>query len=699
MRASLRHLPRPGVRAMEEWISFVRVLLLLTLIPASWLGIVPVTHAAVSGVVLLLGGYVIAAGLGPRWLRVLRNPDLIISLDMLAITLVVLVSGTLGSPFLYLYYLVILEAAVRLNLRQALAASVATAGILILLWGRTSQAEALETAGFRLGAFIAGGFFLALFLGMLVQESRALRERTWWAALLDQRLQAVRASEARYHSLFNGIPVGLYRATPAGEILEANDAFLRMLGCPDRETLLALNAAGLYVDPEAQTQWLTLLGQEGVVSGFESELRRYDGSTISVRSSARAVREESGRVAYFEGAVEDITERKRTEAALSLARDADRANQAKSEFLSRMSHELRTPMNAIIGFAQLLDLDPLTPEQEESVGHILRGGQHLLGLINEVLDIARIEAGRLALSLEPVLLHEIVQESLDLATPLAHTARVQLHADVAALAHRHILADRQRIKQVLLNLLSNAVKYNRKGGTVILSAEEVPGRRLRIKVTDTGPGIPADRMPRLFIPFDRLGAEQTPVEGTGLGLALSKTLVEAMGGTLGVDSTVGTGSTFWGEFALADAPAPRPARESQDRPIRAGAPASAKSRTVLYVEDNLSNLRLIERVLAHRPEIKLLSAMQGRLSLDLAREHRPHLILLDLHLPDMPGSEVLGQLRATPETHEIPVVTISADANPRQIDRLRADGARAYLTKPLDIRKFLALIDEILGAP
>ena len=374
---------------------------------------------------------------------------------------------------------------------------------------------------------------------------------------------------------------------------------------------------------------------------------------------------------------------------------ADRANQAKSGFLSRMSHELRTPLNAIMGFAQLLEMDSLDAEQRESVNHILKGGRHLLELINEVLDIARIEAGRLSISPEPVSVKDAVQESLELIAPLAEEDDIRLESRLAGARDWHVLADRQRLKQILLNLLSNAVKYNRRGGAVAVSSGEVPEGRLRISVTDTGPGISPDRMERLFIPFDRLGVEQRGVEGTGLGLALSKYLAEAMGGRLGAESTAGLGSTFWVEFSLAEAPLDRLQRTDILRaPVELA--ASSRTRVVLYVEDNLSNLKLIQRLLAHRPEVRLLPAMQGRLGLDLAREHRPELILLDLHLPDVPGDEVLRQLRAAPETRHIPVVIISADATSAQIDRLLAAGARGYLTKPLDVRKLLALLDETL---
>lgn len=254
---------------------------------------------------------------------------------------------------------------------------------------------------------------------------------------------------------------------------------------------------------------------------------------------------------------EEQAQRRQAQEATIRAREADRANKAKSEFLSLLSHELRTPLNAILGFAQLLEMSSLAPDQRESVDQILKGGQHLIELITEVLDIARIEAGQMSLTIEPVPLNKTAQETLTMVTPLAANAGIHLNAGTAAVPERLILADRQRFKQVLLNLISNAIKYNRPGGGVTVSYEEVTPGRLRIKVSDTGPGIPQDKMHRLFAPFDRLGAEQREVEGTGLGLALSKRLVEAMGGTLGVESVEGQGSTFWVELAQAP-PAQRP---------------------------------------------------------------------------------------------------------------------------------------------
>jgi PAS domain S-box-containing protein len=395
----------------------------------------------------------------------------------------------------------------------------------------------------------------------------------------------------------------------------------------------------------------------------------------------------------------DITEFKAAEEAIRQARhEADRANRAKSEFLSRMSHELRTPLNSILGFGQLLEMDSLSPEQRDGVAQILKGGRHLLTLINEVLDIARIETGRLVISLEPVSVREVIQESLDLITPLAAEGGIRLKAGMVEIPDQFILADRQRIKQVLLNLLSNAVKYNYRGGMIGVACERAAEGRLRVGVSDTGPGIAPENIERLFTPFERLGAEDTGVEGTGLGLALSKGLVEAMGGMLDVESTGGQGSVFWVELALTENPVERLERTGVALPARAQSDVSQKARIVLYIEDNLSNLKLIQRLLVHRPEVRLLPAMQGRLGLDLAREHHPHLILLDLHLPDIPGEEILRRLQGAPETRSIPVVVISADATHGQIERLLAAGARAYLTKPFDVKQFLGLIDEILRA-
>jgi len=380
--------------------------------------------------------------------------------------------------------------------------------------------------------------------------------------------------------------------------------------------------------------------------------------------------------------------------ALQEARDeADRANRAKSEFLSRMSHELRTPLNSAMGFAQLLQTSPLSAEDQESVEHILKGGSHLLGLINEVLDLARIETGRLALSPEPVQLVDAVTAAVSLVQPLATQRRITIAMEADGIGSRHVMADRQRLQQILLNLLANAVKYNHDGGEVHLTYDASQPGRLRVLVRDTGPGIPSANMPRLFIPFDRLGAEHRGIEGTGLGLALSRRLAEAMDGRLEVTSTVGVGSTFWVEL-----PETESLLDSHEAVaiVPDGAAENRRDGVLLYIEDNLSNVRLLERILARRPGVKLLTAMQASLGLELAQQHLPDLILLDLNLPDLPGAEVLARLRAHPTTRHIPVAVLSADATPGQIRRMLDGGAMAYVTKPLEVAKLLALVDEVL---
>ncbi len=393
---------------------------------------------------------------------------------------------------------------------------------------------------------------------------------------------------------------------------------------------------------------------------------------------------------------EALKERGHLQEAEQRAREgAEAANRSKNVFISRMSHELRTPLNAVIGFGQLLELDGLTDDQRDSVDHILRGGRHLLGLINEVLDIARIETGDMTLSPEPVLVGDLLGDVLGLVRPLAAQHSIHLVGGRDASCAEYVFADRQRFQQVLLNLLSNAVKYNRVGGTVAVSCEPSGPIRMRIKVTDTGYGIPQEQLGRLFTPFDRLGAERGEIEGTGIGLSLSRQLAEAMGGTLDVDTVVGQGSTFWVELPLVEGPIERYERlnifASSDH---VDGPPPGDRHAVLYIEDNLANLSLVQRIVAQRDGIEIIPAMQGRLGLELAQEHRPALILLDLHLPDISGDEVLQRLRDDPKTASIPVVMVSAEATPGQVQRLLNAGALAYLTKPIDINQLLQILDD-----
>ena len=395
----------------------------------------------------------------------------------------------------------------------------------------------------------------------------------------------------------------------------------------------------------------------------------------------------------------DVTERSRIEKALREAKDeADRANMAKSEFLSRMSHELRTPLNAILGFGQLLERQSPTDAQRTRVGYILSAGRHLLTLINEVLDISRIEAGNLQLSVEPVSIADAVAEAIDLVRPMAAEQELEL-SSIADDQECFVRGDQQRLKQVLLNLLTNAIKYTPNGGRVTVAYTATESGNIRLTVRDTGRGIAADKLARLFTPFDRLGAEESTVEGTGLGLALSQRLMHAMNGAIGVQSSIGNGSAFWIELAAAESPLAKITAAPNRQTLDSTSDAAADRRKILYIEDNLSNLTLVEQMLADQPEFELLTAMQGRLGFEIALKHSPDLILLDLHLPDLPGWEVLNLLKRNIATCNIPVVVISADATKRQLDRLLAAGARSYLTKPLDMPEFYRTIEDTTAKP
>ena len=509
--------------------------------------------------------------------------------------------------------------------------------------------------------------------------------------------EEVRQTQVFVDSIVENIPNMVFvKSVEDLRFVRFNKAGEELLGHP-RAELIGRNDYDFF--PKDEADFFTakdrqVLEGRQLVDILEEPIETKSKGTRFLHTKKIPILDEEGQPAYLLGISEDITERKLAEQQLHQAKDeAERANRAKDEFLSRMSHELRTPLNAVLGFAQVLDMDDVTEEQRDSVRQILGGGRHLLGLIDEVLDITRIASGRLPLSPEAVSVAEVLKEAADLIQPLAAERGVRVRVEDAD--GFHVLADRQRLKQVLLNLLSNGVKYNREGGEVAVTWERSSPDKLRIRIADTGVGIPEDVMERLFAPFDRLGAETTAVEGTGLGLALSKGLVEAMGGSIEADSQAGSGSVFSLELSLAEAPLQRYQRERPEGEDTQGDEVPA--RTILCIEDNLSNLNLIERILAGRPHFRLLSAMQGSLGLELAREHRPDLILLDLHLPDVAGDEALRKLRQDPTTRRIPVVMISADATHGEIKRLLAAGADDYLTKPLDVKRFLEVVEEKLG--
>ncbi len=531
-------------------------------------------------------------------------------------------------------------------------------------------------------------------------EARVLERTAQLAAAneaLSEREHALRRSEERLSAILDHSPAVICMKDLDGRYVFVNRQFERSLGlnrgavvgCTDHD-VFPPRLADMYRanDAEAIRQRVSIHVEEPAL---------HDGGGVHVYDSAKfPLIGQDGQPYAICTISTDITERKRADDEIKSARmEAERANRAKSEFLSRMSHDLRTPLNAVLGFAQLLSAETFTEEQSECVRQIFRGGEHLLDLINEVLDIARIEAGQLSLSPEPVDVREIVGHAIALVSPLARQRRITLTSQDSPLAALSVVADRQRLNQILLNLLSNAVKYNREGGQVTVGFERVADNNLRINVTDTGSGIPPQKLRLLFRPFERLGAESTAIEGTGLGLTLSRGLAEAMGGSVGVVSRIDVGSTFWVELRLAAemAAAPVPPTELPTLAYQDG-----RAATVLYIEDNIANVRLVERVLGRRRAMTLVTASDGRQGLASALTSRPDVVLLDLHLPDLSGEEVLRQLRAEPTLRETPVIVLSADATPGQVRRLLASGAEAYLTKPLNIQEVLAVLDRALSS-
>jgi PAS domain S-box-containing protein len=551
-----------------------------------------------------------------------------------------------------------------------------------------------QPSGFLMGT---GGLAIPVAIGALVILALTLLGSIadhWLRAKL-AAAEALRESEERYRSVVSEIGEVIFRADAAGRWTFLNSAWTQITGFSTEKTIGQPIVDSAHPEDRDKVHEHCPSLKEGKADHYEQEMRYLtaDGGSRWVEIHARALRSPSGIFLGTAGVIRDVTERHRAEEALRTAREAaEAASRAKSEFLSRMSHELRTPLNAILGFGQLMELDAKSADEQENATQILKGGRHLLSLINEVLDITGIESGKLHLSAEPVLVSEVVDEVLSLMMPLAATRHIQLTADGVALSGRYAQADRQRLKQVLLNLVANAVKYNRDGGIAHIALARAPEDRVKIVVSDNGPGIAEAKLSRLFKPFERLGLDQN-VEGTGLGLMLCKRLVEAMQGEIGVESAPGAGSRFWVELPRAESPIAHAERTSGANIVEIDEVRRGK---ILYVEDNLSNLTLMQRILSKHERIELIPAMSGGLALDLARLHQPDLILLDLHLPDIPGEEVLRQLRQEPPLAGIPIVVLSADATPTQIERLKAAGAFAYLTKPLDLKVFTALLDEVL---
>jgi PAS domain S-box-containing protein len=558
---------------------------------------------------------------------------------------------------------------------------------------------------------------------LLLAES-GLRDREAHIAAREQMEDALRASEESYRTIFQHAADAMWlHDLETGDFLEVNEAACEMYGYTVEETK-ALGVQGLSdgrppFDFESAYAYMQR-ALAGEPQRFEWLGRHKDGSEVWGEVTLRRVNILG--VDRLLATARDINDRKRAEQALlrsheelenrveqrtaELVRakaeaerareEAERANSAKSEFLSRMSHELRTPMNSILGFAQVLARGELRPEQERSVQHIVRAGKHLLRLINEVLEIARIEAGSHSLSIEPVPLGAVLHEAMSLVKPVAAQSEIELEGEPWDHGDAFVRADRQRLVQILLNLLSNGIKYNRPGGRVRVTCGRTSNdgeAPLWIRIEDTGRGIRAEYVDQLFTPFARLGAEQSDVEGTGLGLALSQRMAEAMSGSLTLERTGPGGSAFRLELAAARPPidALRDVTPHAEQVVHTYEPA-----TLLYIEDNLANLSLVETFLAFRPGWRVIPALQGGIGLELARESRPDLVLLDLHLPDINGEEVLKRLRADERTASIPVIIISADATRATLDRLRKAGADAYLTKPLDMDEFLDTVERYL---
>jgi len=427
---------------------------------------------------------------------------------------------------------------------------------------------------------------------------------------------------------------------------------------------------------------------------------RKDGSLFWANVVFTAIRDAAGQPRGFAKLTRDLTERRLVEQTLTAAKGAaEKANLAKSEFLSSMSHELRSPLNAILGFAQLMESDatPPTPSQKGSIDEILRAGWYLLELINEILDLAQIESGRLSLSTEPTSLAEVILECQAMIEPQAQPRGIRMTFPSFEVPC-YVAVDRTRLKQVLINLLSNAIKYNKADGTVVVDLAGSTAERIRINVRDTGAGLPPEKLVQLFQPFNRLGQEHGAEQGTGIGLVMSKRLVELMGGVLGVESRVGAGSVFSCEISAAaapqlDAPPAEPAAAGQ--PLQAGAPL----RTLLYVEDNPANLKLVEQLIARRPTtLRLLTAVDGNQGIQLARAHQPDVILMDINLPGISGIEALKILLDDPATAHIPIVALSANAMPRDIAKGLMAGFFSYLTKPIKVNEFMGALDAALQA-
>jgi PAS domain S-box-containing protein len=489
----------------------------------------------------------------------------------------------------------------------------------------------------------------------------------------------------------------------------------RMLGYKAAEVVNRISPSDIH-DPQevmARAQALSLELKTTIAPGFEAlafkasreiedsyELTyiRKDGSRFPAIVSITALRDDAERIIGYLLIGTDNSVRKLVESKLNEAMAAaDKANRAKTDFISSMSHELRTPLNAILGFAQLLESGspPPTFPQKRSLDQILKAGWYLLELINEVLDLALIESGKVTLSPEPVSLVEVMLECRAMIEPQAQKRGIRMSFPRFELP-QFVSADRIRVKQVLINLLFNAVKYNKPGGAVAVECTAGAAGSIRISVRDTGVGLTAEQLAQLFQPFNRLGKAAGAEEGTGIGLVVTKRLVELMGGVIGVDSTIGAGSVFWIELRLCAVPKLAVLEAEHAALARPSVPDGAPLRTLLYVEDNPANLELVEQLIARRSDLRLLSAADGNLGVEFARAYLPQVILMDINLPGIGGIEAMQLLRADPLTAHIPIIALSANAVPHDIEKGLAAGFFSYLTKPIKVDRFMEALDVAL---
>ncbi|MEW9526856.1 PAS domain S-box protein [Agrobacterium radiobacter] len=572
------------------------------------------------------------------------------------------------------------------GLLGGISASVLMSNGIVRRVGTLQKAAQNLAAGQELRSFPAARDELGELAAALQEASRLLKARE----------DALRESEERFRLLVDGVhDYGIFGLDETGLVVSWNVGAERITGYTADEVVGA-HFSRFYPEDTRQTHPARELAQAVSFGRVEDEgwRIRKDGGRFWANVIVTALKDEHGNSRGFSKITRDMTDRKKAEETLLAARrEAERASHAKSEFLSRMSHELRTPLNSILGFGQILEMDMDDPDAQFSVRQILTAGRHLLSLIDEILDIARIEAGRMELTRESIDIGGVLQEALALARPLAEERDIDLKFDDKQIGKIFTDADRRRLLQVFLNLLSNAIKFNHAGGEVRITGGTDGPDMLRIDICDTGSGISPDGIERLFRPFERFGKDRNAIEGTGLGLALSKHLTEAMGGGLELVETSPEGTKFSVLLPIGvhkealDEIAPMQA-------IKSG-PSDSKLTKVLCIEDNSQSLSLIENVMTRHFGCDVISAMLGELGLALAVQHKPDLILLDLDLPDMSGLDVLQMLRSDPKTRAISVVVLSADATEATRQKAMATEATTYLTKPLDLRLFVKTVEDI----